>query len=54
MFSGGEYGAAFTATIAAAAYAIVAREEKLATQKKPVPIFRPFVFNFDGLHNPVH
>ncbi|TVU47964.1 hypothetical protein EJB05_07582 [Eragrostis curvula] len=38
MSSGGEYDAAFAATIAAAAYAIAAREEKLATQKKPIPI----------------
>ncbi|CAL4938202.1 unnamed protein product [Urochloa decumbens] len=38
MNSGGEYDAAFAATIAAAAFAIAAREEKLATQKKPVPI----------------
>uniref|UniRef100_A0A0A9F6J2 Remorin C-terminal domain-containing protein n=1 Tax=Arundo donax TaxID=35708 RepID=A0A0A9F6J2_ARUDO len=38
MNSSGEYDAAFAATIAAAAYAIAAREEKLATQKKPVPI----------------
>lgn len=38
MSSSGEYDAAFAATIAAAAYAIAAREEKLATQKKPIPI----------------
>ncbi|KAL6648581.1 hypothetical protein ACP70R_012805 [Stipagrostis hirtigluma subsp. patula] len=38
MNSNGEYDAAFAATIAAAAYAIAAREEKLATQKKLVPI----------------
>ncbi|KAK3148015.1 hypothetical protein QOZ80_3BG0289550 [Eleusine coracana subsp. coracana] len=38
MSSGGEYDAAFAATIAAAAYAIAAQEEKLATQKKPIPI----------------
>ncbi|RLN15721.1 hypothetical protein C2845_PM02G33620 [Panicum miliaceum] len=38
MSSGGEYDAAFAATIAAAAFAIAAREEKLATQKKPIPI----------------
>jgi hypothetical protein len=38
MSSGEEYDAAFAATIAAAAYAIVAREEKLATQKKPIPV----------------
>ncbi|CAN6285221.1 unnamed protein product [Urochloa humidicola] len=38
MNSGGEYDAAFAATIAAAAFAIAAQEEKLATQKKPVPI----------------
>ncbi|XP_062216431.1 uncharacterized protein LOC133916669 isoform X2 [Phragmites australis] len=38
MSSNGEYDPAFAATIAAAAYAIAAREEKLATQKRPVPI----------------
>lgn len=38
MSSGGEYDAAFAATIAAATFAIAAREEKLAAQKKPVPI----------------
>jgi len=38
MSSGGEYDAAFAATIAAAAFAIAAREEKLATQKNPIPI----------------
>ncbi|OEL33736.1 hypothetical protein BAE44_0005249 [Dichanthelium oligosanthes] len=38
MSSGGEYDGAFAATIAAAAFAIAAREEKLAAQKKPVPI----------------
>ncbi|KAG0552228.1 hypothetical protein BDA96_01G491000 [Sorghum bicolor] len=38
MNSSGEYDAAFAATIAAAAFAIAAREEKLATQKKTVPI----------------
>ncbi|RLN39976.1 uncharacterized protein C2845_PM01G07160 [Panicum miliaceum] len=38
MSSGGEYDAAFAATIAAAAFAIAAQEEKLATQKKPIPI----------------
>ena len=38
MNSSGEYDAAFAATIAAAAFAIAAREEKLATQKKSVPI----------------
>jgi hypothetical protein len=38
MNSGGEYDAAFAATIAAAAHAIAAREEKLVTQKKPIPI----------------
>uniref|UniRef100_A0A0A9FMQ5 Remorin C-terminal domain-containing protein n=1 Tax=Arundo donax TaxID=35708 RepID=A0A0A9FMQ5_ARUDO len=38
MSSAGEYDATFAATIAAAAYAIASREEKLATQKRPVPI----------------
>jgi hypothetical protein len=38
MSSGGEYDAAFAATIAAAAFAIAAQEEKHADQKKPVPI----------------
>ncbi|KAL6867617.1 hypothetical protein ACP4OV_015641 [Aristida adscensionis] len=38
MNSGGEFDAAFAATIAAATYAIAAEEEKKATQKKPVPI----------------
>lgn len=38
MNSSGEYDAAFAATIAAAAFAIAAREERLATQKKSVPI----------------
>ncbi|KAJ1298253.1 hypothetical protein BS78_01G439600 [Paspalum vaginatum] len=38
MSSSGEYDGAFAATIAAAAFAIAAREEKLATQKKSVPI----------------
>lgn len=38
MSSGGEYDAAFAATIAAAAYAIAAREEKFAAQKKSIPI----------------
>jgi len=38
MNSSGEYDASFAATIAAAAFAIAAREEKLATQKKSVPI----------------
>lgn len=38
MNSSEEYDTAFAATIAAAAYAIAAREEKLAAQKKPVPI----------------
>ncbi|PVH33062.1 hypothetical protein PAHAL_9G557700 [Panicum hallii] len=38
MSSGGEYDAAFAATIAAAAFAIAAQEEKLTTQKKPIPI----------------
>ncbi|XP_066388507.1 remorin 1.4-like isoform X1 [Miscanthus floridulus] len=37
MNSSGEYDASFAATIAAAAFAIAAREEKLATQKKSVP-----------------
>uniref|UniRef100_A0ACD5XIS7 Uncharacterized protein n=1 Tax=Avena sativa TaxID=4498 RepID=A0ACD5XIS7_AVESA len=36
MNSGEEYTAAFAATIAATAYAIAAREEKLAAQKKPI------------------
>lgn len=38
MNSSGEYDAAFAATIAAAAFAIAAREAKLAAQKKSVPI----------------
>jgi hypothetical protein len=38
MSRGEEYDAVFAATIAAAAYAIAAREEKLATEKKPIPI----------------
>lgn len=38
MSSSGEYDTAFAATIAAAAFAIAAREEKLATQKNSVPI----------------
>ncbi|XP_008671213.1 remorin6.3 isoform X3 [Zea mays] len=38
MNSSGEYDAAFAATIAAAAFAIAAREDKLAAQKNSVPI----------------
>ncbi|BAS82916.1 uncharacterized protein [Oryza sativa Japonica Group] len=38
MNSSDGYDAAFAATIAAAAYAIASQEEKLAAQKKPVPI----------------
>lgn len=38
MRSDGEYDAAFAASIAAAAFAIAAQDEKLATQKKTVPI----------------
>lgn len=41
MYSGEEYDPTFAATIAAAAYAIAAREEKLAAQKKPIPIEVP-------------
>jgi hypothetical protein len=41
MNSDEEYSAAFAATIAAAAYAIAAREEKLEAQKKPFPIEVP-------------
>jgi hypothetical protein len=41
MNSDEEYSAAFAATIAAAAYAIAAREEKLEAQKKPFPVDVP-------------
>lgn len=43
MDSGEEYSAVFAATIAAAAYAIAAQEEKLAAQKKPMPAEAPTV-----------
>ncbi|KAL5217666.1 hypothetical protein ABZP36_018350 [Zizania latifolia] len=38
MNSSEEYDAAFAATVAAAAYAIAAQEEKVAGQNKPVPV----------------
>lgn len=41
MSSGEEYNTAFAATIAATAYAIAMREEKLAAQKKHTPVKGP-------------